>query len=120
MDRWSGCGVGRTSRLVALLASRSGTCRPPERSAELADPHRDGEGIEDNSADAEKSASQSLTGCKPDIHDIAAELALAGAEGNPIEGQRKAGDHQRRQQASPFFVFRRQAQQNSGEYEHQA
>jgi hypothetical protein len=57
----------------------------------LADPHRDGAEIENNSADAENSPAEKLAKYKPDTNDAAAELAFAGSEGNPIEGQREAG-----------------------------
>src|ERR1019366_255023 len=90
-----------------------------EPAATLADPHRDGADIENNREDAKNSPAKKLTGYESDTHHAAAEPAFAGTEGNPVDGQRKAGDQQRRQQVLPFPVSRWQGHENSGEDEHQ-
>src|SRR5665811_924743 len=86
---------GFAERLIGSPALRF--CRRSEPAPTLADPHRDGADIENNREDAENSPANKLAGYEPDTHHAAAEPAFAGTEGNPIDGQRKAGDQQCRQ-----------------------
>src|SRR6478672_5964413 len=109
MGRWSDCGIGRLS-----CGSRRGGSW-----MELADPHADRADIEHNRKDAKEEAAHRLVWNETDAVDAAGEVPLARAECDPIEGDRKARHHQRRQPASPSPVLRRQADQNSGKDEHQ-
>src|SRR6516165_5036918 len=98
MARWSDCGIGRLSR----GSGRRGSVM------ELADPHTDRADIEHESENAEEEdAAHHLAGDKTDAVDVAGEVALARAERDPIEGQRKARHHQCRKPASPPLILRR-------------
>jgi hypothetical protein len=90
-----------------------------EHSPALADPHCDRQDIENNSEQAERGPSHQLARNEPEAIDAAAELAFAGAEGHPVEDQRKAADQERRQQVSKFGVLRRQADESSCKHEDQ-
>src|SRR6266446_608702 len=91
----------------------------------MADPHDDGEYIENYGGDAKSSTPKEFPDRKPcaDMgaeRDAPAEPAFTRTKSDPIECHRKTRDQQRREHALPSPTARRQSHEGAAKDEYQA